>query len=205
MEGKVQGWLDSPLSELGHYHANRLADRLAAEFEISKIFTSPLTRAVETASYLAQNLGLSLIYNEFLKERNLGPLSGLTKQEIKIKFPEVEYAWSNNLPRPPLIGVESDEAFTRRVQAAINTILLDTEPKSTAAVISHGGTLNQMLKNWLKINDVGSLTFSFNNTSLTIVEVHETFVRLVSLNDISHLGVFYAQRPPAYAQSSNTR
>ncbi len=204
-EGKIQGWLDSPLSEAGHMQARQLSQRLACEFDIAKIFVSPLSRATETATYLGRALDIPLAFDANLKERNPGPLSGLTKQEVKRHFPEVERAWANNLPRPHLTGAETDAEFAARTQLAIDLLLAQTKNASTTAVVSHGGTLNQMLKNWLDIRQVGRLTFSFFNTSLTIVDVYPKFIRLVLLNDTSHLGVTYAQGKPSYPQSRDAR
>ncbi|MFQ5577325.1 MAG: histidine phosphatase family protein [Anaerolineae bacterium] len=204
-QGVIQGWLDSPLSDAGHYHAQCLGTRLATEFEVAKIFVSPLSRAVETAAHLGQALKAPVTYYGCLKERNLGPLTGLTKQEVRQKYPQVERAWVNNLPRPPLIGAEDDDAFARRVQLAVDAVLDQTEPDTTVAVVSHGGTLNQMLKNWLNISRMGRLTFSFSNSSLTIVDVYATYIRLNLLNDTSHLGVAHADRSTAYTQGRYPR
>ncbi len=203
-EGRVQGWLDSPLSELGHLHAQLVSRRIAAEFDVAHIFSSPLLRATQTASYLSAEKNLSLTIIDALKEQNLGPLSGLTKAEIKTRYPQLDHAWINNLPRPIMEGIESDTQFASRVQHAMDTILRKIEPDSTAAIFSHGGTLNQMLKNWLKITHGGRLTFTFNNASLTIVDVYPTFARVVVLNDTHHLGEIYAQRKESHTQSHHT-
>ncbi|HEY86327.1 MAG TPA: histidine phosphatase family protein, partial [Chloroflexi bacterium] len=144
-EGRIQGWIDSPLSEYGHFQAARLAARLATEFEINKIFTSPLIRAEETAAHIAEAVDSApILCDERLKERNLGALAGLTKQEVREQFPEMERAWTNNLPRPPIKGMENDAEFALRVQLATDAVLRDTESDTTAIVVSHGGTLDQI-------------------------------------------------------------
>lgn len=204
-EGRVQGWLDSPLSDLGHLHAQLVSRRIAAEFDVSYIFSSPLVRASQTASYFSIERNLPLTIVDELKEQDLGPLSGLTKAEIKSRFPHLDHAWIHNLPRPIMEGIESDIDFAARVQQAMDTILAAIEPGHTAAIFSHGGTLNQMLKNWLKITHGGRLTFTFSNASLTIVDVYSTFVRLILLNDTHHLGDLYAQREEPHPQSHHPR
>ena len=203
-EGRVQGWLDSPLSELGHLHAQLVSRRIAAEFDVAHIFCSPLLRAKETALYLSQAKNLPLTIIDALKEQNLGPLSGLPKTEIKARYPHLEHAWTNNLPRPLMEGIESDIQFATRVQQAMDTILYSIEPGSIAAVISHRGTLNQMLKNWLKITHGGHLTFTFSNASLTIVDVYRTYTQVVVLNDTHHLGETHAPRKETHSQSPHT-
>ncbi len=193
-EGRVQGWLDSELSELGHRHAQLVSAHIAKYFNVSHIFCSPLIRATQTASYLSELLELPLTLIDDLKEQDLGPLTGLTKQEIQHKYPHLEEAWTNNRPRPAMDGLESDAVFSKRVQRAIDRILTIVPEDSSVAVFAHGGTLNQMLKTWLRITDSGRLTFTFNNASITIMDIYAAHVRLVLLNDTHHLGEAYAQR-----------
>lgn len=184
----IQGWLDYPLSDLGHTQAKQLSIRLKSDFEVTQIFTSPLSRTVQTATYLAEAFNLPLNYDENLKERGLGPLSGLNGQEIKHKFPEQHQAWINNTPRPFLEGMEHPTLLAKRVQSAMDTILAQTPVDTTVAVVSHGGTLNQMLKNWLQPELLANALFAFSNASLTVVDVYKSSICILTLNDTAHLG-----------------
>jgi broad specificity phosphatase PhoE len=203
-EGRVQGWLDSPLSELGHLQSESLSRRLTAEYQVDRIFSSPLSRASETAVHLGCSLQTSITYNDDLKERGLGTLTGLTKSEIESQFPEVDWAWKNNLPRPPIHGIEMDEAFHNRVDRALAAVLTQTEVEMTVAVVSHGGTLNKILQLCLALPQSGPSTFSFKNTSLTVIEIYENFSRLILLNDtchLNHLGALDAERTSTFSES----
>ncbi len=61
------------LTELGHLHARAAARRLAAE-GIEKIYSSPLTRAVETAEYTAAALGLEIEIADCFREIGWGSI-----------------------------------------------------------------------------------------------------------------------------------
>lgn len=196
-EGKIQGTLDSPLSHLGHTHAQLLAKRIADNFDVQHIFSSPLLRAVETAEYLSDLLTMPFIVKDSLKEQAAGPLTGLTKQEIKTRFPQIEHAWQNNQPRPKLNGAETEIELAARVKVVINEILTESNKDSTVAIFSHGGTINQMLRYWLNMPLGGRLTFTINNASLSIVTYSTNprpLARLFLLNGTCHLGEADAQR-----------
>ena len=184
----VQGWLDLPLSERGHEQAELLGRWLAAHFEIAKIFTSPLCRATETANYLSKALNKPLIYHETLKERNLGALAGLNREQIKTQFPNVDMAWLNNLPRPHIEGAENNAEFATRAEQALTNILNETESETTVAVFTHGGLLNRLLQNFLTPANGKHISFVFNNASLSIVDVYSESIKLVLLNSTTHLG-----------------
>ncbi len=195
-EGKIQGTLDSPLSRLGHTHAQLLAKRIAENFDVQYIFSSPLLRATETAEYLSDLLALPFIIKDNLKEQEAGPLTGLTKQEISAQFPHIEHAWRNNRPRPKLNGAESETDLASRVKIAINEILTESDEDSTIAIFSHGGTINQMLRLWLKMPIGGRLTFTISNASISVVNYSQNplVARLFLLNSTCHLEEDYAQR-----------
>jgi broad specificity phosphatase PhoE len=192
------------LSEFGHLQAESLSRRLAQEYQIDHIFSSPLSRAAETAVHLGYSVGASIRYDDKLKERGLGVLTGLTKSEIEDQFPEVDWAWKNNLPRPPVQGIELDEAFQSRIEGALAAILAQTGVESTTAVVSHAGTLNKILQLCLALPHTGPSTFSFKNTSLTVIDIYETFTRLILLNDTCHLTqleTLDAERTTSYSET----
>ena len=180
-EGKIQGTLDSPLSHLGHTHAQLLAKRIADNFDVQYIFSSPLLRATETASYLSDILECPIVIKHDLREQEAGPLTGLTKLEVRNRFPHIEHAWQNNQPRPDLHGAETETDLASRVEFVIREILAECDEDSTIAIYSHGGTINQMLRYWLKMPLGGRLTFTISNASISIVN-YSTFPPVAQLN-----------------------
>lgn len=83
LEHKIQGQIDSPLTEEGHTQAKELAEKLNnINFDI--IFSSPLKRCVKTADPLinSKNLKFKIIHD--LKEAHCGNWEGVPVQDIKI-------------------------------------------------------------------------------------------------------------------------
>ena len=66
-EQRILGRTDDPLSEKGKQQAAELAEKMK-DIDIDLIFTSPLSRAKETAQTIADVKGMSLIVDDRLKQ-----------------------------------------------------------------------------------------------------------------------------------------
>ena len=86
VENRLQGRLDSPLTERGIKEARLLAERLA-QLPFKAAVSSPSTRAVETAKILIGMRGIPLYTDERLMEIDLGDWQGKTKAEIRAADP----------------------------------------------------------------------------------------------------------------------
>src|SRR6476646_703601 len=78
--GRLQGHTDRPLNDYGRRQAAELAARLEAD-EVGAIYASDLSRAKETAEILGARLGLPVLRDPDLRERNWGSWEGLTPSE----------------------------------------------------------------------------------------------------------------------------
>ena len=186
-DGRIQGWLDSPLSERGRQQACCLADKLSTMASFQLMFSSPLQRAAETARIIADRLNCPLKFDDDLREYNMGPITGLTVAEIKERFPERYEAFERNELLPHLPGEEGEAAFSERVRRCMDRIVRQVPEGQATLVVAHGGSLNACLINWLGIDQRSRRPFSFYNASISIVAVNEVNRRLISLNDICHL------------------
>ncbi len=79
------GWEDVPLDETGAAQARAVAELLAGE-RIDAVYSSPLTRAMDTARPLAEARGLPIQVREELKEIDYGQYQGLLKADQPLKL-----------------------------------------------------------------------------------------------------------------------
>lgn len=86
LERRLQGQLDSPLTEEGRAQARRMAEQLAA-FDIRTICSSPLGRAMQTALIIADRLGAEVVEVPELAELDHGELAGLTWEQVDESHP----------------------------------------------------------------------------------------------------------------------
>lgn len=203
LEGRIQGWVDYPLSEPGRQQAARLAERLAQpivpgwrEGSIYQLVASPLRRAAETAQIIGQALALPVRSDERLKEYNFGPLAGLTSDEIVASFPSVRADWEAKRLWQPLPGEEGEAAFVARVRQAMDEVVAGMAEGAGLAVVAHGGSLDACLRSWLGLANPGGASedgrgqrriFAFDNTSLSLVRIQPEGYRILVLNDTCHL------------------
>lgn len=131
---RIQGLTDIPLNATGRKQA-RAAGKLLSRRPWDHIYASPLSRALETASIIAGEVGLgepSAV--DALVERNYGEAEGLNFVEIDRKYPN----------RSEVPGQESRTAVIERVVPALET-LATAHPGESLIVVSHGGAIRAML------------------------------------------------------------
>jgi uncharacterized phosphatase len=84
---RFQGHADQPLNEAGRSQASELAVQLAGE-PFAALYTSPLTRASETADIVGTALGLEARRLNALLEIDVGAWEGLTIDEVRARYPD---------------------------------------------------------------------------------------------------------------------
>ncbi|WP_131925905.1 histidine phosphatase family protein [Hazenella coriacea] len=87
VEGRLQGRLDSPLTETGIKKAQRLAEQLHG-IPFQCIYSSSSHRALETASYLKGDREIDLIPTDSLMEMGFGIWEGRKWSEIQDLYPD---------------------------------------------------------------------------------------------------------------------
>jgi probable phosphoglycerate mutase len=92
-DGRVQGKVDSPLTELGRAQARAVGQRLAAIAAADpgewRIETSPLGRARQTAEIIAEAMALPApVIEPRLIEVSYGDMESLTRAQVDARWPE---------------------------------------------------------------------------------------------------------------------
>ena len=144
----AQGWLDSPLSELGRKQARNLQKELPDNYD--RVYSSPLLRAKETALL---GLGISeenerIEFMDDLREINIGLLEGVHFAEIDVSE-ENRRKWSN-LQVDTLTkkyNTEPIEHFMKRTSMAFDKIINTSKENNRKVILifSHGGTMRSIV------------------------------------------------------------
>jgi probable phosphoglycerate mutase len=136
-ERRIQGHVDSPLTELGVRQAHavgRLLRDLIREPEGWRIVSSPLGRARATADIVAGRLGgLAVELDDRLKEMSWGRHDGRLRSELEAENPETfgKSGWAFDAGTG-----ESYEAVAARVGDWLSD--LPAEPERRIIAVSHG-------------------------------------------------------------------
>lgn len=140
---RIQGHLDSPLTEFGMQQALWLKERLIHE-PIDLIFTSPLNRALSTAEIIAGDKKIPVISCDLLKEINLGSWEGMLLEEIeKINPTQNHYFWNEPEKYVPIDG-ESFQQLRLRSEAFYREYLQPCE-EQVILVVTHAIALKSLL------------------------------------------------------------
>jgi broad specificity phosphatase PhoE len=126
-DGRLQGQTDRPLSEFGRRQARQLAEELADDVELEAIYASDLSRARETAEIVGERLGLAVVLDADLREKDWGTWEGLTSVERD---------------RVDFVG-ETTEVHQDRVLAGLRRIA-ERHPRGRILVVTHGGSMRRV-------------------------------------------------------------
>ena len=186
-QGRFQGHLDPPLSEAGRHEAVLVGERIAADPRLrpSRIISSSLGRAMETASAIAEAAGVPVEADGRLIEIGQGEWEGRTHAELEVSDADRYREWrdASGIRQPP--GGESIASATERVRALLDE--LRATPPGTTCLVSHGGTLRILASVVLDLADDRSWALDVDNASVgAITHVGDAW-RLDRWNDTRHL------------------
>jgi broad specificity phosphatase PhoE len=188
-EGRFGGHTATPLSMRGRLQAEATARALATE-NITAIYSSDLSRAVETALPLARLTGLEVEQTDAFRERSVGVMEGLTFEEAAEHHPEQYAALLRRDFEHVLLGGESYRQMLDRASRRLDQ-LIEQHRDGRIAVFSHTGTiciLTLHLMGALDAPELRPVWISTANCGITRFELRsDGFVRVLAINDTRHL------------------
>ena len=179
------GSSEVPLTELGREQAQKVARRLAST-HIDVLYSSPQGRAIETATPIADALGLELQTREALREMDFGLWEGRVHAEFAQEFPQEMQAWDSGYwtVNPP--DGETQQAVIARMDPAVLE-LLTTHVGQRILLVGHRTALRLLIGHMLDMSLPVSRGLHLDPTSLSRLRIEGTEVRLTLYNDTSHL------------------
>lgn len=138
---RMQGQLDTHLSQVGREQARTAAGYFHGQ-GISKIISSDLMRAHDTALAVAEVCGLSVHTDERLRETNLGQWQGKAAHEVDQHAPGARAVWRHDPTWAPPEG-ETRLEVAARAKAVVDEQMrsFDGWDEGGLLLVAHGGTL----------------------------------------------------------------
>lgn len=181
------GRADVPLNEKGIRQAAALEFALAEE-KIAAIYSSPLQRALDTATRIASPHGLEVILEERLIEMDIGELEGLTFPEIGKAHPDLYQNWGG--PDGPTYRMPGSNETVTDVQARARLAveqMLAQHPDGTVIAVTHNFVILTTLAWLLTIELAEFRRLRHSVAAISSVEMMGGRVQVITLNDTSHL------------------
>jgi ribonuclease H / adenosylcobalamin/alpha-ribazole phosphatase len=185
-EHRFSGLRDVPLSANGTRQARAAACRLATGAPIDAVVSSPLQRAVATATIAARELALTAVIDDDLRETDFGDWDGLTLEEIEERWPAAAAVWRHDPEQAPP-GGESFAATAYRVNRACDRLLRD-HGGQTILVVCHITPIKILLCRALGVS-LGTLyRLYLGSACINEIQWHDRgFAAVHRVNDTSHL------------------
>lgn len=151
------------------------------------IYSSPLERAITTASELARAVGLPVEERAGLAELDYGEWDGLTPEVVDERFHDDYERWTADPAWNPPTGGETAIALAQRVTRVIEEID-DTVADGNVLVVAHKATIRVALCALLGV-DVGRFRYRFGCPvgSVSIIEFGAHGPLAAAVAERSHL------------------
>ncbi len=182
--------VDVALSEAGVEQAKRLADRLAKEAPVQRVYASALQRAEQTAQIIAERLGVPADTGHAeWNEIDFGELTGHSDAEIAElygDFMKQRAAMTEDLTFP---GGECGRQVWERAYPLLCEVAKTGADK--IVIVTHGGVIRSLVAGILKMEQKHKLRIvkSLENTSITELQYNQSHGEFTveRVNDYAHL------------------
>src|SRR5262245_18887251 len=170
------------------------AEQTALYFQslpIGAVFASPLKRAVETATIIAQALGLEVQVLEQFREINVGPLEEQPPTAENWAFHDRIFAdWLSGKHEVMFPGGENYLTLLARMKAGLKEVTR-RNPDKPSVVVGHAGIFKASIVNLCQNLEMQLIQKGSRNCSVTEIEVelrsNELQARLQRWADYGHL------------------
>ena len=199
-DGRIQGRNDlSTLTKEGQSQAEA-AGKTLSSISIDAIYSSPLQRASETTKIIIKQhqSDLNATYTDELLEVDLGAWSGLTKNELKDRFPEELSIWQKE-PKELFI-IRDDGTKFQPIKELLyqaenflkNLFKAHSGSNKTILIVAHNAILRCLILKLISEPSKGFKRLKLDNSSISVFNIafnnwEDRQVQIQCLNNIAHL------------------
>jgi broad specificity phosphatase PhoE len=166
-----------PLTAEGRAQAAAVADRLARE-DVRAVHASPRERAVETASIIAERLGVGVEIVDALDEIDFGEWSG---RDFGVLADDPAWAdWNERRGNAPTPGGETMAAAVSRAASHVSSLVAGG---GGVVCVSHCDIIRGLVAETIGLSLDNLLRFDIDTASLSTLVVGDWGRRVISLNE----------------------
>lgn len=176
-----EGRADFRLTARGHKQARAMSEYVKENYNVCRIYHSPLTRACETARHLADATGASLIVEPQLMEFDNGLIAGMPFDEADERYPKMKVPVHTSVYEQ-----ESRLMFRYRAEFMLSKLLSENEQGDTVAVVTHGGMIEELYMCFLGLPVGKRVGFYTNDTGIHEWLIIEDTRCVVKCNQVVH-------------------
>lgn len=180
----VQGHIDTELTDRGFIQAKYAAEFLKSK-NITKIISSDLKRALQTAETISKVLNISVEVDKRIREMHFGSWEGMSYDYIYQNHMEYFHKWLANPVKHPLPKQEDITQFENRLSSFLEDIRNHNE--ENILVVGHGGSIQGLICVAMGLGMENLWKFKHNNTGISLIESIGKLLNVRFINMSYHL------------------
>lgn len=183
---RFRGRAELPLSKQGQQQARALARRIADTWKVEAIYTSPLSRCIDTGAAIAHSSGAPAQVLEDLADIDYGLWQGLTHDEARQRWPQEHRAWQE---APDLAAIPGGESLAEVLVRGTKVLrhVLQYSAGKTLVLVGHDSINRVLLLQALGLPLSRYWNLKQEPCCLNEIVVEETVFTLHRMNEGCHL------------------
>ncbi len=180
-----RGRAECKLNETGKAEAKALA-RYFAEVPIEGVYSSPLSRALETARPTAESKGCEVVPESPFTDLDFGAWQGLPLKEARDKYPDLYRLWREQPGAVTFPGGENLAQVRNRSWKGLIR-LAEGNPQRTILIVTHRVVTKILIGAALGLDDSRFWQVKQDSTAINCLEYSRGIFDIALINDTSHL------------------
>jgi alpha-ribazole phosphatase len=183
--GVFRGRIDVGLNKNGIKQAELVGEALR-QVALDAIYSSPLSRAMDTAAAIAMQHGLEVNIHKAFNDMNFGDWQGLTRPDVEKQYPDQFQIW---LTAPQKARIPKGETLTqvrRRLLSGLAS-LHKLYSEDTVVIVSHGLTNKVLLCAMLGLYNEHFWKVKQDNAAINVFKYTGQGSKVFLMNDTTHL------------------
>jgi broad specificity phosphatase PhoE len=184
VSGRISGQGSAPLNGRGQEQA-KLAAQVLAPLNVSRLVSSPVVRALETATILDAHLQLGIEEEPDLREVGYGDWEGQTFQAVRGGT-----AFQLALNDPINAVFPNGESLVSVQQRGVRVVesIRQGAPQDVVVLVSHGDVIRMLVAHYLGMtfNDYRRITI--DNGAISVIELFDQWIRVKAVNFVPQVG-----------------
>ncbi len=169
------------LNKTGQQQAEKIAEVLSTA-PIKAIYSSPMERAVETATPLAKKLNLPIVQKSDLQEIDFGDWQGKSIKQLSRRK-----LWKTVQNKPEEMVFPGGESFSgaqTRLAERLKTISQDHKEHEVVTCFSHSDSIRLLVAFFLNMQLNDFQRIAINTASISVIHQTENFIHVPFINQI---------------------
>ena len=184
-EQVFRGRVDIELNQIGKEQARAVAEALKG-VNIVAIYSSPLSRALETAKIIGSYLNLKPKVDAGFFDFDYGDWQGMPHREVEKHYPDLYKKWHEEPHKLTMPGGENLGDVRKRATRALSKLLLRYD-NQTVAIISHRVVNKVLLCAVLGLGNAHFWHVKQDTCAINVFDYTQDGFTIYKLNDTCHL------------------